>query len=111
MVGVAALLAHFGERWLDPQSLALFFVVPIVLAAMQGGLRAALLASFLSVAAINFLFVEPRYTLAVARMQDFGALLLMAALGVLVSIIAERARAGDAARLEAARERFKSELL
>jgi K+-sensing histidine kinase KdpD len=111
MVGAAALLAHFGERWLDPQSLALFFVAPIVLAAMHHGMRAAWAASLLSVAAINFLFVEPRYTLAVARVQDLAALTLFLIVSVLVSVIAERARTAEAARLEAARERFKSELL
>jgi two-component system sensor histidine kinase KdpD len=111
MVGAAAVLALLGERWLDPQSLALFFVVPIVLAAMRYGLRAALAASLMSVAALNFLFVEPRYTLAVARLQDLAALTLFAAVGVLVSVVAERARAAETARLEAARERFKAELL
>jgi two-component system sensor histidine kinase KdpD len=111
MVGVAALLARFGERWLDPQSLSLFFVVPIVIAAMRYGLGPALGASVLSVAAINFLFVEPRFTLAVARAQDLGALVLFVVVGVLVSFVAERARMVEAARLEAARERFKAELL
>ncbi|HWA00666.1 MAG TPA: DUF4118 domain-containing protein [Caulobacterales bacterium] len=110
-VCAAAVLAHFCERWLDAASLALFFVVPIVIAAMRDGLGAALGASVLSVAAINFLFVEPRYTWAVARMQDFGALLLFGAVGVLVSIIAERARSAEAARLEASRERFKADLV
>lgn len=111
MVGGAALVAHFGQAWLDPPSLALFFVAPIVLAAIRDGLWAALSASLLSVVAINYLFVEPRYTLAVAREQDLGALVLLAAVGGLVSVIAQRARALDAARLEASRERFKSELL
>lgn len=111
MVVAAAAMAHFAEAWLDPQSLALFFVAPIVLAAMRFGMRAALAASFLGVVAINFLFVEPRYTLAVARVQDLGALILLGAVGILVSVIAERARALEAARMEAARERFKSELL
>lgn len=111
MVGVAALLAAFGERWLDPQSLALFFVAPIVLVAMRDGLRSSLGASFLSVVAINFLFVEPRYTLAVARLQDFAALMLFGVVGVLVSVIAERARAVEEVRLEVSRERFKAELL
>lgn len=111
MVGVAALLAAFGEHWLDPQSLALFFVVPIVLSAMSDGLRSSLGASFLSVVAINFLFVEPRYTFEVARLQDLAALMLFGAVGVLVSVIAERARALEQARLEVSRERFKSELL
>jgi len=111
MVGVAALLALLGEQWLDAQSLSLFFVVPIVIAAMRYGLGPSLGASVLSVAAINFLFVEPRFTMAVARPQDLAALLLFAAVGVLVSFVAERARMADAARLEAARERFKAELL
>ncbi|MEQ1772113.1 MAG: DUF4118 domain-containing protein, partial [Devosia sp.] len=111
MVGVAAVLARFGEQWLDPQSLSLFFVVPIVIAAMRYGLGPALGASVLSVAAINFLFVQPRVTLAVARPQDLGALALFVVVGVLVSVIAERARMAEAARLEASRERFKAELL
>jgi K+-sensing histidine kinase KdpD len=111
MVAAAALLAYVGERWLDPQSLALFFVVPIVIAAMRYGARSALGSSLLSVVAINFLFVEPRYTLVVARMQDVAALLLLAVVGGLVSVIAERARMAESARLEVARERFKSELL
>lgn len=111
MVAAATALAHFGERWLDTQSLSLFFVAPIVFAAISYGVRASLAASLLSVIAINFLFVEPRYTLAVARAQDIGALLLLAMVGIVVSLVAERARATGAARLEAARERFKSDLL
>lgn len=111
MVAAAAVLAYLGEQWLDPQSLSLFFVVPIVIAAMRYGLSVALGASVLSVAALNFLFVEPRFTMAVARPQDLGALLLLAAVGALVSLIAERARMAEAARVEAARERFKAELL
>lgn len=111
MVGVAAVLAQLGEQWLDPQTLSLFFVVPIVIAAMRYGLGPSLGASVLSVTAINFLFVQPRFTFAVARPQDLGALLLFVVVGVLVSVIAERARMADAARLEASRERFKAELL
>jgi K+-sensing histidine kinase KdpD len=111
MVGVAAFLARLGEQWLDPQSLSLFFVVPIVVAAMLYGLGPSLGASVLSVAAINFLFVEPRFTLAVTRPQDLAALLLFVAVGLLVSLVAERARMADVARLEASRERFKADLL
>jgi len=111
MVAAAAVAASFGERWLDPQSLSLFFVVPIVVVAIRYGLGPALGASVLSVIAVNFLFVTPRFTFAVARPQDLGALLLFAIVGLLVSFVAERARMADAARLEAARERFKAELL
>lgn len=111
MVGAAALLARVGEQWLDLESLSLFFVVPIVIAAMRYGLGPSIGASVLSVLAINFLFVEPRFTMSVARPQDLAALVLFAVVGVLVSLVAERARMADAAQLEASRERFKADLL
>src|SRR5689334_3099570 len=87
-VGVAALLARLAETWLDPQSLSLFFVVPIVLLAIGYGFRASLGAALLSTLAINFLFVAPRYSLMVARGQDFGALVLFAIVAAIVSMIA-----------------------
>ena len=111
MVAAAALLAHLGERWLDPQSLSLFFVVPIVLIAMRYGLWPSIGAAFLSALAINFLFVAPRYTFVVARAQDVAALALFSIVGALVSVIAAQARAAGLARAEAVRERFKAELL
>lgn len=111
MAAAAAVAAGLGERWLDAQGLALFFVLPVVMAAIRYGWRAALGASLLSVVAINFLFVEPRHTLVVARVKDLAALVLFSAVGILVSVVAEQARAAGAARLEAARERFKSELM
>lgn len=90
--GLAALAARWAEPWLDPQSLALFFVAPIVLAAIRFGLWASLGASLLSTLAVNFLFVEPRYTFVVARAQDAVALTLFAAVGVLTSAMAAQAR-------------------
>jgi K+-sensing histidine kinase KdpD len=90
--GLAALGARLAEPLLDPQSLALFFVAPIVLAAIRFGLWASLGASLLSTLAMNFLFVEPRYTLIVARTQDAVALVLFAGVGVLASAIAAQAR-------------------
>lgn len=90
--GIAAFAAHLAEPTLDPQSLALFFVAPIVLAAIRFGLWASLGASLLSTLAMNFMFVEPRYTFIVARPQDGVALMLFAAVAVLASAIAAQAR-------------------
>ncbi|MGD9979293.1 MAG: DUF4118 domain-containing protein [Hyphomonadaceae bacterium] len=92
-VGAASVVASAAERWLDPQSLALFFVVPIIVVAIGHGLWASLGASFLSAMAVNFLFVEPRYTFVVARPQDAAALVLFALVAALSSAIAARARA------------------
>lgn len=92
-VALAALAASGAERWLDAQSLALFFVVPIVVVAIRHGLWASLGASLLSAMAMNFLFVTPRYTFVVARPQDAAALVLFGVVAALSSAIAARARA------------------
>lgn len=110
-IGAASLLARLAEPWFDPQSLSLFFVVPIVLIAIGYGFRASLAGALLSTLAINFLFVAPRYSLIVAREQDLAALVLFALVGAIVSMIAAQARAAEEARLAAARERIKADLL
>ena len=47
MTGAAALAAHAAGDWLDPQSLALFFVVPVLVAAIRFGFLASLCAALL----------------------------------------------------------------
>lgn len=91
-VALAAALAAAAERWLDAESLALFFVPPVIVAAIRHGLWASLAAAMLGTAAVNFLFVEPRYTFVVARAQDVAALVIFALVATLSSAIAARAR-------------------
>jgi two-component system sensor histidine kinase KdpD len=104
LVAAAALVAAGAERWLDPQSLALFFVVPVVVAAIRYGVWASLGASVFSALALNYLFVEPRYTFVVARPQDVAALMLFSIVAVLASAIAARARAAALSADARARE-------
>lgn len=111
LTAVAAAFARLAEAWLDPPSLSLFFVVPIVIVAVGYGFRASLAAALLSTLAINFLFVAPRYSLLVARGQDLAALLLFALVAGIVSVIAEQARAAEEARVHFARESMKTALL
>lgn len=93
MTAAAVLLARAAEGALDPQSLSLFFVAPIVLAAIRFGLWSSLMAALVGTLALNFFFVEPRYTFDVDRAQDGASLILFAVVGVIVSAIAARARA------------------
>ena len=102
MTGLAVLVARLIEHALDPQSLSLIFVAPIVIAAIRYGLWASLAAALLGTQALNYFFVEPRYTFDVARGEDAAALLLFAAVGGVVSAVAAQARADAfAARLRA----------
>lgn len=92
MTALTVLAARAAERALDPQSLSLFFVVPIVVAAIQFGLWSSLAAAVMSTLALNYFFVEPRYTFDVAREQDGAALLLFAVVSLAVSVVAAQAR-------------------
>ena len=103
MTGAAALLAHVAGDWLDAQSLALFFVIPVLVAAIRFGFPASLSAAILSALALNYLFVEPRFTFFVARSQDAAALTLFALVGAIASAIAAQARAAAIRARESAR--------
>lgn len=98
-VAAAALLCQLlGER-LPSASLPLVFLAPVLVSAIRYGFWAGLLAAVLAFVGYNFLFVEPRQTLSVARPADalaLGIFLLVAAVtGVLAGRMREEA---DAAR-------------
>ena len=84
-------------------SLPLVFLAPVLVSAIRYGFWAGLLAAVLAFIGYNFLFVEPRHTLSVARPEDalaLGIFLLVAAVtGVLAGRMREEA---DAARNRAA---------
>lgn len=96
-VGLAAVAAAGAEPWLDAQSLALFFVPPVIVVAIRHGFAAAAIAALISTAAVNFLFVEPRHTFVVGRIQDAAALAIFATVAALSSALAAQARAAQRA--------------
>ena len=66
----------------DLSNLSMVYLVGVVLSAIAFGRRAAMLAALLSVAAFDFLFVPPRYTLRVSDTQylvTLGVMLFVAA--------------------------------
>src|ERR1044072_4878886 len=76
--GAAALM----QSRFDLSNLSMVYLVGVVLSAIAFGRRAAMLAALLSVAAFDFLFVPPRYTLRVSDTQylvTLGVMLFVAA--------------------------------
>jgi two-component system sensor histidine kinase KdpD len=98
-VVAAALLCLLLDDRLPSASLPLVFLAPVLVSAIRYGFWAGLLAAVLAFVGYNFLFVEPRHTLSVARPEDalaLGIFLLVAAVtGVLAGRMREEA---DAAR-------------
>jgi K+-sensing histidine kinase KdpD len=76
------------------------FVAAVAAAATWGHLAAGLLCTVFSVAAIDFFFLAPRYTLVVVAETDLVLLVTFSGLAMGVSWLTERAR-----------ERYQRELL
>ncbi len=94
--GVAACtgVAYILDSYVAPADLVMIYMLGIVAWAHRLALGPSLLGVFLSVAAFNFFFIEPRYTFSV---RDTNYLITFCAMGVvggLVSGLAARARRG-----------------
>ena len=99
--GAAALLAAPLEGLLDIASLALLFMLAVVLAAPRFGRGPALLAAGLSVLLLNLLFVPPQLSLAVADERFLFTFAVM----LLVGLVVGQLTAGLKVQAQAANER------
>ncbi len=100
MVAVAAAVAFVVETLLPTSNLALVFVVPVLLTAISFGWGAALASAVAAVAAFDFFFVPPLYSLAVTSPSDVWALVLFGVVAAIASGVADqsRRRASEAER-------------
>jgi two-component system sensor histidine kinase KdpD len=96
----------FGH--LDLADVAMLYILCITVVATHYGQWAALLASGLSVAALDYFFIPPRFTLAVQDIRHIGTFGVMLGVGWVVANLAERIRAQTRMALE--RERHTGAL-
>ncbi len=86
---VVALAVRLGlEPILGPTFPLMAFVLAVVAATHFGGRGPGLAATALSVPLACFFFIEPRYSFAIADPRDLGSLLLLAAAGAGISLLA-----------------------
>jgi len=76
----------------DLSNLVMVFLLGVVLTAVRFGRGPAVLASLLSTAALDFLFVPPFYTFAVADTQYFITFGVMLAVAMIVTTLTDRVR-------------------
>jgi two-component system sensor histidine kinase KdpD len=90
-----------GPAWLfGPEQLpdvVMIYLLGILFVSSRQGLGPSLVASVASVAAVDFFFVPPYLTLAVADFRHTVTFLVMLLVGVVVSVLAERVRSQAAA--------------
>jgi two-component system sensor histidine kinase KdpD len=102
-VAVATVAGLFIIRWLDLADVAMLYLLCITVVATRCGRWAALVASVLSVGALDYFFIPPQRTFVVEDMRHLGTFAVMLGVGWVVADLAERIR--DQTRRALERER------
>ena len=90
--GTAVLVGTVLTAFLELPSLSMVFLVAVLACAVSLGIRAAVLAAFLSFLAYNFFFIDPLYPLTVARPDELLSLLIFLIVAVLTGSLTGRVR-------------------
>lgn len=91
-VALAAVVGELVRLNLDPTSLAMIFILAVVLVATSQGLGPALLASTLSVLVFDIFFIPPRFSFTVNDPEHFVSFATLYLSGVSISLLVSRAR-------------------
>jgi len=92
-----SVLAMTGICWtfqarLGLVNIAMMLLLPVIYSAMTGGRRAGLTASVIAVAALDFFFVAPQFTLAVDDLRYLPMFLVFFVVGMVTSLLADLVR-------------------
>lgn len=101
---VEALLAIAALVWvtsallpvLGLASAALLFLLPVLLAAMRGGVGPGLFAALAGSAAYNYFLLEPRHTFRVHQLENLVSVFVLGAVAIVTSRLATRLMAREA---------------
>jgi two-component system sensor histidine kinase KdpD len=93
LVGLATGIGYFIEPWMPVANLSVIYLMVVLLVASRFGLKPAILASLAGFLAFNFFFTEPRFTFAIAHLENVFTVALFLVAAVVVSNLASRLRA------------------
>ena len=89
---VAAIVLFYKHLPVNPTTVALTFLVAVLLVSTYWDIRTAIVLALISTAAFNFFFLPPYLTFTVADPQNWIALLAFLVTAVVASKLSERAR-------------------
>ncbi|MBN1583431.1 MAG: sensor histidine kinase KdpD, partial [Anaerolineae bacterium] len=92
LVAGASLLSAFVQPYISPANLAMIYLLSVVVAAIYLGRGPAIVASVTGVLALDFLFVPPGFTLAVADTEYVLTFLGLLGVGLVISSLAAQVR-------------------
>ncbi|GHB34623.1 sensor histidine kinase [Salinicola rhizosphaerae] len=91
-VGVASLVAQLMSSEIELANLSLIFLAAVLASALQSGTRSAMLAVALSGLVYNFLFTEPRFSLAMIQKDQILTVLIFCLVAVVAGQLAGKVR-------------------
>jgi two-component system sensor histidine kinase KdpD len=109
IVSIGIAVATLLDRFAAGADLAMIFLASVLITGLLLGLRPALLAAALSIVSYNFLFIEPRFTLAIGHAADLITFVIFIAVAGATGWLTGRVR--DQARLVARRAAAVTALL
>ncbi len=95
LVGATTGVAHLARTYVAPPDVAMMYLLTVVLVATRVGRGPSIAAAALSVAAYDFFFVEPHFTLAVSDVRNVLTFVMMFAAGLLLSSLTLRIRSQE----------------
>jgi two-component system sensor histidine kinase KdpD len=104
MVGAATAVGFAMRDLVTAPSLTLFYVLPVVAAAVSFGWAPSLTATVLGVLAYDFFFTRPFYSLAIESRTDVGNTALLLVIAAFVSTMAAQSRRRARASTSAAEQ-------
>ncbi len=109
-VGLATAIGLGVQGYIPAASVALLYVIPVIVAAIYFGWLPSLAASIASALAFDFFFTQPLYSLRVSSLDEFWSIVLLLVIAASVSALAaqSRSRALRAARMAAQAEALQS---
>ncbi|MBF0272269.1 MAG: DUF4118 domain-containing protein [Magnetococcales bacterium] len=85
-------LAYWGRAWLTAPDLVMLYLLPIMAVAYRFGQGPSLATSALSVAAYDFFFIHPYFTLSVSDSQSILTVIILFVIGLVISSLMTRIR-------------------
>lgn len=85
-------LLFFVREFLSTSTVALIFLIPVLISTTQWGLSPGLVSGFSAFLGLNYFFTKPYYTFTVLHTQDLAGLAIFFLVAVLTSQLVGRAR-------------------
>lgn len=93
LVAVATVAGYYAQTFFDPTNIAMFYLLCVVLTAIFWGLGPSILVCVLGVLSHDYFFVNPVYSLGPPSIQDIPTLVVLLAVGAVISYLTSRIRA------------------